>query len=550
MADTTFISGTTIPSAWLNDVNDNIYSGNANIAGTLKYDLASKTVAASGAGLVGLDTQNTPPIGTVAARLGGEVSITDAWIGAVADGALTASSGGPRSAGANTGTNNYTVIQNALNAIVAAGIPTRVIIPKGIFRVDNANGLKIDAAFITLDFRGGILDMSGCTSYGMRICSTAASVFTNSPWCIGHGAIFGPIAASFPSSVGLSYSSNVGGYGTTDLQGTSCYGLNVFNFGTSIVAGENAYLNSHWNCQFQFSNLFFSMPLNTNGGVTWPFFFCRFLNGVHGFDVREDTANIALYECGLVTTGGVAMRVEYGYINWIGGSIEVDASTGAQLIYNNNIGSYAVINMSGVNVLMKNQITQSTVEINSLNTNLTVTGGHWAVADAAAPGTVPLIKGTGSGTVVFSNVVFDGALNALTSNSLGAGFVTNYTPNAYGGANIYGVGVTVNSGVSELLGPLTLHSVTANYGAAPTLTISSNTIAPTKGLSKVGAGLIKTITAPSAIATAGGTISIIPTAAFTWDTTANIAIAGTAVISRKLDFSYDSGTSKWYPSYV
>jgi len=84
---------------------------------------------------------------------------------------------------------------------------------------------------------------------------------------------------------------------------------------------------------------------------------------------------------------------------------------------------------------------------------------------------------------------------------------------------------------------------------APTLTITSNTIAPTKPISFVGAGLIKTITAPVGIAGTGGQITLIPTAAFTTDTTGNIAIASTAVIGRAMTLTYDGSTAKWYPSY-
>lgn len=83
--------------------------------------------------------------------------------------------------------------------------------------------------------------------------------------------------------------------------------------------------------------------------------------------------------------------------------------------------------------------------------------------------------------------------------------------------------------------------------AASTLTVSSNTITPTAPAHFVGAGLIKTITVPSGMA--GGRITLIPTAAFTTDTTANIAIASTATIGRAMDFTYDSVTTKWYPSY-
>ena len=85
--------------------------------------------------------------------------------------------------------------------------------------------------------------------------------------------------------------------------------------------------------------------------------------------------------------------------------------------------------------------------------------------------------------------------------------------------------------------------------AAPTLVITANVITPTKLVSFVGAGLIKTITVPTLAATGGATIKLIPTVAFTTDTTGNIALASTAVIGKQLLMTYDSGTNKWYPSY-
>lgn len=47
-----------------------------------------------------------------------------------------------------------------------------------------------------------------------------------------------------------------------------------------------------------------------------------------------------------------------------------------------------------------------------------------------------------------------------------------------------------------------------------------------------------------------GTITVIPTGAFTWTTATNIAVAGTAVVNRALDFIYNPITGKWNPSYV
>lgn len=84
---------------------------------------------------------------------------------------------------------------------------------------------------------------------------------------------------------------------------------------------------------------------------------------------------------------------------------------------------------------------------------------------------------------------------------------------------------------------------------APTLTITANTIAPTASISIVGAGLIKNITVPAHFASAGGEIKIIPSAAFTTDTTGNIALASTAVVNRVMTLVYDGNAGLWYPSY-
>lgn len=47
-----------------------------------------------------------------------------------------------------------------------------------------------------------------------------------------------------------------------------------------------------------------------------------------------------------------------------------------------------------------------------------------------------------------------------------------------------------------------------------------------------------------------GRITLLPTGAFTWTTATNIAVAGTAVVGKALDFVYNPFTNKWYPSYV
>jgi len=97
---------------------------------------------------------------------------------------------------------------------------------------------------------------------------------------------------------------------------------------------------------------------------------------------------------------------------------------------------------------------------------------------------------------------------------------------------------------------LSLSSFSAVSAAAPTIA-SATTIAPTTPIVFIsGTTAVVTITAAAPISTGGGTITLIPTGIFTWTTAGNIALAGTAVVSRALTMTYDVTTTKWYPSYV
>lgn len=97
---------------------------------------------------------------------------------------------------------------------------------------------------------------------------------------------------------------------------------------------------------------------------------------------------------------------------------------------------------------------------------------------------------------------------------------------------------------------ISLSSFSAVSAAAPTIA-SATTIAPTTPIAFVsGTTAVVTITAAAPISTGGGTITLIPTGIFTWTTAGNIALAGTAVVSKALTMTYDATTTKWYPSYV
>lgn len=83
---------------------------------------------------------------------------------------------------------------------------------------------------------------------------------------------------------------------------------------------------------------------------------------------------------------------------------------------------------------------------------------------------------------------------------------------------------------------------------APTIA-SATTIAPTTEISFVsGTTTISTITVPPTLV-GGGQITLIPTGLWATNTSGNIALASTAVVSKALILTYDSVTAKWYPSY-
>ena len=83
---------------------------------------------------------------------------------------------------------------------------------------------------------------------------------------------------------------------------------------------------------------------------------------------------------------------------------------------------------------------------------------------------------------------------------------------------------------------------------APTIA-SATTIAPLNPIVFVsGTTAIATITPPPSMV-GGGQITLIPTGIFTTTTAGNIALASTAVVSKAMIMTWDSGTAKWYPSY-
>jgi len=150
------------------------------------------------------------------------------------------------------------------------------------------------------------------------------------------------------------------------------------------------------------------------------------------------------------------------------------------------------------------------------------------------------ISGLGSGIATFLATPTSANLDAAVTDDTGAGtLVFSNTP------TLTTPVIGAATGTS-----LSLSSFSAVSAAAPTIA-SATTIAPTTSIAFVsGTTAVVTITAAAPISTGGGTITLIPTGAFTWTTAGNIAVAGTAVVNRALTMTYDATTTKWYPSYV
>ena len=101
-----------------------------------------------------------------------------------------------------------------------------------------------------------------------------------------------------------------------------------------------------------------------------------------------------------------------------------------------------------------------------------------------------------------------------------------------------------------IVNSLSVGKLIAQTTTAPTIA-SAGTIAPTVGITFIsGTAAIGTITVPLPISGTVGTITLIPTGLFTWTAAGNIAIAGSAVVSKALTMTWDNTSAKWYPSYI
>jgi hypothetical protein len=194
-----------------------------------------------------------------------------------------------------------------------------------------------------------------------------------------------------------------------------------------------------------------------------------------------------------------------------------------------NVGTLNVFQISNLNSLV---LLNNIYVANSITTTNLVTAGITSNASNTVFNfdtlTIPFINSTTLNVASTSNLVtaeMRGSLGATTLRVTGNVVVSN--------------ALTTQNLISNLV---------ATGNVAPTIA-SATTIAPTSLVSFVsGTTAIATITAPWPVST-GGTIMLIPTGLWTTTTAGNIALASTAVVFRTVHMTWDSGTSKWYPSY-
>jgi hypothetical protein len=123
-----------------------------------------------------------------------------------------------------------------------------------------------------------------------------------------------------------------------------------------------------------------------------------------------------------------------------------------------------------------------------------------------------------------------------------------------------GAGTNAPAGITlgQNAGDATTHiTVAAPVHLAMPLTVgvnigSATSITPVAPIHHVtGTTTIQTINVPTSFGQTGngGCIVLIPDGLWSTNTSGNIAIATTAIVSRQVTVCYDNGTSKWYPSY-
>lgn len=252
---------------------------------------------------------------------------------------------------------------------------------------------------------------------------------------------------------------------------------------------------------------------------------------------------------GLVYTGSTTdMTINSLTVGLGAGAVATNTVVGRHALFVNTTG---LGNCGfGYNSLQTNTTGTGNVGVGYATVSLNVSGSYNTGLGSSAlqqtTGSYNTGVGNNSGTGITTgskNVILGGYKGALTP-ILQTG--SNYVVLSDGDANVRAFW---NSEDATFNGALKVADPIGTNAAAPTLA-SGTVITPMKSISFVSGTSAISIVVPTHFAGAGGTVTFIPTGIFTWTTAGNIALAGTAVVNKALTMTYDSGTTKWYPSYV
>lgn len=177
----------------------------------------------------------------------------------------------------------------------------------------------------------------------------------------------------------------------------------------------------------------------------------------------------------------------------------------------------------------------------------TATAAHGLTATAfvnvTGVGGATACNGYSTVAAVISSTVFETSLGFSGSYTSGGSVIqaTGYVVGTAGDADFRATGNDLSNANTYVTGG----DLMPGIGAA---IASASSIAPTNLSHHVtGTAAVNSIAAPTGFSGKG--FCAIPDAVFTTTNIGNIALASTAVVGKQLCWTYDTGTSKWYPNY-
>lgn len=199
-------------------------------------------------------------------------------------------------------------------------------------------------------------------------------------------------------------------------------------------------------------------------------------------------------------------------------------------------GPHARLIMTGVWVNASG-LDQTVIAVDSAG-ELTVTGNYFYRAPTEALKPTIFIADNLSTVNISGNsnspLFAPGTFVAFAADAGGA------RPSTVKGNTLWGWGITLPTNVA-FLDVDNARDYGSDVASADEITATGKVFRVT------GTAEINTINRPVGFAV--GTITIIPTGAFTLGTSGNIAVASTAVPNKPLHLTWSSGANKWYPSY-